>query len=96
MILVGSYVNLTDCFFLLWVSLRPHNRLFCDQWRKGGSWGFQASHRQEHIQEVKALANPPAGVRLACEGVCIMFHGLGMGWVLGVERSRWWMGEFLT
>merc|ERR1719191_2056853 len=27
----------------------------------------------DHIREVKALANPPAGVRLACEGVCIMF-----------------------
>lgn len=30
--------------------------------------------KKEHIQEVKALANPPAGVRLACEGVCIMFQ----------------------
>ena len=30
------------------------------------------SRLEEHIQEVKALANPPAGVRLACEGVCIM------------------------
>ncbi|CAK9050575.1 Dynein axonemal heavy chain 1 (Axonemal beta dynein heavy chain 1) (Ciliary dynein heavy chain 1) (Heat shock regulated protein 1) (HSRF-1) (hDHC7) [Durusdinium trenchii] len=28
--------------------------------------------RKEHIQEVKALGNPPAGVRLACEAVCIM------------------------
>merc|ERR1719191_594278 len=28
---------------------------------------------KSHIQEVKALANPPGGVRLACEGVCIMF-----------------------
>eukprot|EP00913_Durusdinium_trenchii_P034419 g32200.t1 len=28
----------------------------------------------EHIQEVKALGNPPAGVRLACEAVCIMFQ----------------------
>eukprot|EP00933_Yihiella_yeosuensis_P041142 TRINITY_DN35573_c0_g1_i1.p1 TRINITY_DN35573_c0_g1~~TRINITY_DN35573_c0_g1_i1.p1 ORF type:complete len:1671 (-),score=457.77 TRINITY_DN35573_c0_g1_i1:233-5206(-) len=30
--------------------------------------------KKEHIQEVKALANPPAGVRLACEAVCIMFQ----------------------
>ncbi|CAJ1352426.1 unnamed protein product, partial [Effrenium voratum] len=30
--------------------------------------------KKEHIQEVKALPNPPAGVRLACEGVCIMFQ----------------------
>merc|ERR1719375_1637767 len=29
--------------------------------------------KAEHIREVKALANPPAGVRLAMEGVCIMF-----------------------
>jgi len=30
--------------------------------------------KKEHIQEVKALPNPPSGVRLACEGVCIMFQ----------------------
>eukprot|EP00930_Biecheleria_cincta_P014239 TRINITY_DN1233_c0_g1_i1.p1 TRINITY_DN1233_c0_g1~~TRINITY_DN1233_c0_g1_i1.p1 ORF type:complete len:4262 (-),score=887.85 TRINITY_DN1233_c0_g1_i1:333-13118(-) len=30
--------------------------------------------KKEHIQEVKALANPPGGVRLACEAVCIMFQ----------------------
>jgi dynein heavy chain len=29
--------------------------------------------KADHIREVKALANPPAGVRLAMEGVCIMF-----------------------
>jgi dynein heavy chain len=29
--------------------------------------------KQDHIREVKALTNPPAGVRLACEAVCIMF-----------------------
>ena len=40
-----------------------------------------AQHWQEHIQEVKALANPPAGVRLACEGVCIML--LVCSWMLG-------------
>merc|ERR1719191_2531836 len=27
----------------------------------------------DHIREVKALANPPTGVRLATEAVCIMF-----------------------
>merc|ERR1719174_2907511 len=29
--------------------------------------------KADHIREVKALANPPGGVRLAMEGVCIMF-----------------------
>jgi dynein heavy chain len=29
--------------------------------------------KADHIREVKALTNPPAGVRLACEAVCIMF-----------------------
>jgi len=29
--------------------------------------------KADHIREVKALANPPGGVRLACEAVCIMF-----------------------
>lgn len=43
------------------------------------------ANAQEHIQEVKALANPPAGVRLACEGVCIMLLGqreTRCGWLL--------------
>lgn len=30
--------------------------------------------KADHIREVKALTDPPAGVRLACEGVCIMFN----------------------
>eukprot|EP00928_Gymnodinium_smaydae_P009061 TRINITY_DN13347_c0_g3_i1.p1 TRINITY_DN13347_c0_g3~~TRINITY_DN13347_c0_g3_i1.p1 ORF type:complete len:4331 (+),score=1052.12 TRINITY_DN13347_c0_g3_i1:55-13047(+) len=30
--------------------------------------------KADHIREVRALTNPPAGVRLACEGVCIMFN----------------------
>jgi dynein heavy chain len=29
--------------------------------------------KADHIREVKQLTNPPAGVRLACEAVCIMF-----------------------
>eukprot|EP00929_Paragymnodinium_shiwhaense_P087548 TRINITY_DN476_c0_g5_i1.p1 TRINITY_DN476_c0_g5~~TRINITY_DN476_c0_g5_i1.p1 ORF type:complete len:2570 (-),score=757.67 TRINITY_DN476_c0_g5_i1:167-7876(-) len=29
--------------------------------------------KADHIREVKALNNPPGGVRLACEAVCIMF-----------------------
>jgi dynein heavy chain len=29
--------------------------------------------KMDHIREVKQLQNPPGGVRLACEGVCIMF-----------------------
>jgi len=29
--------------------------------------------KAEHIREVKALANPPGGVKLACEAICIMF-----------------------
>merc|ERR1719271_2267898 len=29
--------------------------------------------KADHIREVKVLTNPPAGVRLACEAVCIMF-----------------------
>merc|ERR1719230_1247386 len=27
-----------------------------------------------HLQEVKALANPPAGVRLTLEATCVMFQ----------------------
>merc|ERR1719321_1559336 len=30
--------------------------------------------KKEHITEVKSLANPPAGVRLTMEAVCIMFQ----------------------
>jgi dynein heavy chain len=30
--------------------------------------------KADHIREVKSLANPPGGVRLACEAVCIMFQ----------------------
>merc|ERR1719498_1693244 len=30
--------------------------------------------KKEHIQEVKSLANPPAGVKLTMEAVCIMFQ----------------------
>jgi len=30
--------------------------------------------KADHIREVKALANPPNGVRLACEAVCVMFQ----------------------
>lgn len=29
--------------------------------------------KMDHLREVKALANPPAGVRLTMESVCIMF-----------------------
>merc|ERR1719443_224749 len=32
------------------------------------------SLKLSHIQEVKALANPPAGVKLTMEAVCIMFN----------------------
>ncbi|CAJ1398655.1 unnamed protein product [Effrenium voratum] len=30
--------------------------------------------KADHIREVKVLPNPPAGVRLACEAVCVMFQ----------------------
>merc|ERR1719262_1922363 len=30
--------------------------------------------KKEHITEVKSLANPPGGVRLTMEAVCIMFQ----------------------
>ncbi|CAE8619847.1 unnamed protein product [Polarella glacialis] len=30
--------------------------------------------KADHIREVKVLTNPPAGVRLACEAVCVMFQ----------------------
>ena len=30
--------------------------------------------KMSHLQEVKALANPPAGVKLTMEAVCIMFE----------------------
>merc|ERR1719253_156825 len=30
--------------------------------------------KKEHITEVKSLNNPPAGVRLTMEAVCIMFQ----------------------
>ena len=51
---------------------------------------------QEHIQEVKALPNPPSGVRLACEGVCIMFLGGWMKHLVGystMKKSAGWKGR---
>eukprot|EP00438_Fugacium_kawagutii_P025141 Skav208295 [mRNA] locus=scaffold897:126960:136184:+ [translate_table: standard] len=30
--------------------------------------------KASHIQEVKVLPNPPGGVRLACEAICVMFQ----------------------
>jgi len=29
--------------------------------------------KKDHIQEIKVLANPPGGVKLACEACCVMF-----------------------